>query len=351
MTGQSHPRMSDVAARAGVSLSTVSRALREAPGVAQEVRDRVRQAANDLSYVVSRDASALVTGATGRIAVLVPFLQPWFFGVALSGVANRLRAAERDMLTYEVGDRRAARDVLAELPLKRNVDAVIALALDLGDEEIAVLDEIGVPVVFASQCVQGRPSVFVDNAAATAAATRQLINLGHTRIGFVQPSDSTGFSWNSRTRAQGFQRAMAEAGLTVPDEAVVRTESGPRGGADAAAEFLARPDPPTAVVAESDDVAFGVLRTAWRSGVAVPGALSVTGFDNHDTAELLGLTTVEQPVSELGARAAELAVQATAEPDVATHVELPTRLVVRDSAARPRTTGRLVEAPEDEGKA
>ncbi|RCV51160.1 LacI family DNA-binding transcriptional regulator [Marinitenerispora sediminis] len=338
--------MSDVARRAGVSLSTVSRALRGAPGVSPAVRAKVARAAAELSYVVSRDASSLVTGATGRVAAIVPFLRPWFFGAALAGISAELRAAGLDMLVYEVGDAEGLDSYVRALPLRRNVDAVIAVSLDLDDRETKQLDEIGVPVVYCSQRAEGRPSVFIDNAAAAAAATRFLLNLGHRRIAYVQSRDETGFSWISRHRRDGYLQAMAEAGA----EAVVVTErDGPRGGAAAAARLLGAPNPPTALFAESDDVAMGALGVLRRSRVPVPEAVSVVGFDNHDVAEVLDLTTVAQPVSELGAAAARLAARLLrGGADPAEHVLLPTELVVRRSASAPRTApGPTPEIPTD----
>jgi DNA-binding LacI/PurR family transcriptional regulator len=185
MAAGEHPRMRDVAERAGVSLSTVSRALRGAPGVAPAVRERVERAAAELSYVVSRGASSLVTGRTGRIAVIVPFLQPWFFGVALAGVYDQLAAGGRDMLVYQVGDTAELDSYVHSLPLRRNVDAVIAVSLDLGEGDIKQLDVLRLPVVCCSQQVKGCRSVFVDNVQAAAEATRHLLNLGHRRIAYI----------------------------------------------------------------------------------------------------------------------------------------------------------------------
>ncbi|PSK82233.1 LacI family transcriptional regulator [Murinocardiopsis flavida] len=335
MAAPEHPRMSDVAERAGVSLSTVSRALRGASGVAPKVRAEIENAAAELGYVVSRGASSLVTGRTGRVAVLVPFLQPWFFGVALAGMNTTLRDAGRDMLVYQVGDVGELDDYIHSLPLRRNVDAVIALALDLDEREIARLDEIGLPVVFCSQRVKGRRSIFIDNTAAAAEATRHLLNLGHTRIAYIQSKDQTGFSWDSRDRLKGYQQAMADAGA----EPLVLTErSGREGGARAMGKLMSVERPPTAVFAESDDVASGVLQVVRRSRLAVPGAVSVIGFDDNDLAALFDLTTVSQPVQEMGEHAARLAVDlvdgGAAQSDH--HVRLETAFVVRHSTGPPR---------------
>lgn len=329
--------MSDVARRANVSLSTVSRALRGAPGVTPEVRERVEHAAAELSYVVSRNASGLVTGRTGRAAAIVPFLQPWFFGVALAGVSDGLREADLDMVVYQVGDAEGREACVRSLPLKRNVDTVIAVSLNLSPQECRRLDDLGVPVVFCSQNVPGRASVFIDNVASASAATRHLLNLGHTRIAYIGSQDRTGFSWSSRNRLEGYQRAMTEAGNRPWN---VIGGPGHQGGGMAMGELLSGGTPPTAVLAESDDVAMGAFRTLRHSGIPIPEAISLMGFDNHDAAEILDLTTIDQPAFELGLTAGRLAAEAL-NGGTARHVELPTRLLIRRSTATPRSAPEL----------
>lgn len=331
--------MRDVAERAGVSLSTVSRALRGAPGVAPAVRERVERAAAELSYVVSRSASSLVTGRTGRIAVIVPFLQPWSFGAALAGVSDQLAAGGRDMLVFQVGDAAELDGSVRSLPLRRNVDAVIAVSLDLGEAEVKELDALRLPVVSCSQQVKGCCSVFIDSVQAAAEGTRHLLNLGHRRIAYIQTRDETGSSWSSRHRAEGYRSAMAAAGAAP---LVVTERPGREGGALAMGRLLSDPHPPTAVFAESDDVALGALRVLRRSRLEVPDAMSVMGFDNHELAEVLDLTTVAQPVYELGRQAARLAVEAVESPgDRDDQVCLETKLVVRGSTSTPRATPGL----------
>ncbi|NYE50829.1 DNA-binding LacI/PurR family transcriptional regulator [Spinactinospora alkalitolerans] len=339
MAVSDHPRMSDVAERAGVSLSTVSRALRGATGVAPSVRENVERAAAELGYVVSRGASGLVTGRTGRIAVLVPFLQPWFFGVALAGMSTEMRSSGRDMLVYQVGDVTELNAYIRSLPLRSNVDAVIAVALDLEEGEAARFDEIGVPVVFCSQRVKDRASVFIDNTEAAADAARHLLNLGHARIAYIQSSDETGFSWASHDRLRGYEAAMAEAGAAP---LVVTERPGHEGGALGMGRLLSMADPPTAVFAESDDVAMGALQVVRRSRLEVPDVVSVMGFDDSDMAALADLTTVAQPVFDMGVQAARLAAETIdASEPCSEHVRLDTRLVVRRSTAVPRPTRSL----------
>lgn len=252
---------------------------------------------------------------------------------------TQMRSSGRDMLVYQVGDVDELDGCIRSLPLRSNVDAVVAIALDLDEKEIAQLDEIGVPVVFCSQFVECRPSVFIDNSAAAAAATRHLLNLGHTRIAYINSRDATGFSWSSRDRLRGYRQAMAAAGA---EPLVVTERPGHEGGALATGRLLSLDVPPTAVFAESDDVAMGVLRVLRRSRLDVPEVVSVMGFDDSDTAELLDLTTMAQPVFDMGACAARLADRVIDAPDSEPeHVQLETRLVVRQSTSTPRSTRNL----------
>ena len=209
---QRQPSMRDVAHRAGVSLSTVSRVLRGAPGVAPQVRERVREAAEELSYVVSRNASGLVTGRTGRVAVVVPRLGPWYFGTVLAGIGEILGEANLDLLVYQLGEPDAREAWMRDLPPRRNADAVVTVSMDLTEAECRRLDRIGVPLVFTGQQLPGRTCVYVDNRAGAAGATRHLLNLGHTRIAFIGARTGVEPKHSSVERAEGYASAMAGAG-------------------------------------------------------------------------------------------------------------------------------------------
>lgn len=330
--------MRDVAHRAGVSLSTVSRVLRGAPGVAPEVRRRVQRAADELAYVVSRNASGLVTGRTGRVAVVVPFLQPWFFGVVLAGISDALREADLDMLVYQVGETRAREGWTRALPLRRNTDAVVTVSMDLSEEECHRLDDVGVPVVLVGQRAADRASVYIDDRAGAAGATRHLLNLGHTRVAYIASRSEAWSSASSRHRLEGHEAAMAEAGL--PPRSVAKA-TGHTGGELAMGELLSDHDPPTAVLAEFDDIALGAYRTLRRSGVRVPDSISLMGFDNHDTAAVMDLTTVDQAPYDTGLTAGRLTVDILGGTAGRLQVEMPTQLILRQSTAAPRGTRGL----------
>src|SRR5512139_65318 len=134
-SAQRLPTMVDVAEQAGVSPSTVSRALRGLPSVSAEVRARVEEAARELNFAVSRQAASLVTGKTGVVAVLVPTLNSWFHGSALSSLGPVLRAAGMELTVYVVPDMTERTAFFERLPARRNADALVVFGFDLTDEE------------------------------------------------------------------------------------------------------------------------------------------------------------------------------------------------------------------------
>jgi DNA-binding LacI/PurR family transcriptional regulator len=333
--------MADVAERAGVSTSTVSRTLRRLSNVSPDVRARVEKAARELNFAVSRHASSLVTGRTGVVAVLVPTLTSWFMGSALSSLGPLLRAADMELTVYVIPDLAERASFFEQLPARRNADALLVFSFDLTDEEGARLDDLGMPVVYVSQHADGRPSVYVDDVAGARNGTRHLLNLGHRRIAFVQGTGATGFSFSSHERLLGHQQALAEAGIPRDDSLVAAAEPGDeRAVAEALGRLLSLREPPTAVFAEQDELAVRLVRALRRSRIEVPERMSVLGFDDQPVAEWFDLSTVAQSPSEMGRVAGELVLELINDPDAdpKRHVVLPTCLI-------PRATTAPVPAP------
>ncbi|MEU7489129.1 LacI family DNA-binding transcriptional regulator [Streptomyces sp. NPDC042319] len=334
-----HPTLADVAQRAGVSASTVSRTMRGMSTVSPDVRARVEQAARELHFVVSRQASSLVTGRTGVVAVLAPTLNSWFIGSALSSLGPVLRAAGLELLVYVIPDLAERTDFFDRLPARRNADALLVFSFDLSEEESARLDDLGMPVVYLSQHAEGRPSVYVDDVAGARAGTRHLLGLGHRRIAFVQTTGASGFSFSSHERLLGYRQALTEAGMAPDGELVVATPPGDkRRTAEAVGTLLSLREPPTAIFAEQDEVAVSVLWTLRKAHIDVPGRMSVLGFDDHQMAEWSDLTTVAQSPGDIGRAAGELARDLINDPeaDRTRHLVLPTRLIPRATTAPPR---------------
>jgi LacI family transcriptional regulator, repressor for deo operon, udp, cdd, tsx, nupC, and nupG len=330
----------DVADQAGVSVATVSRALRGLPNVAPSTRNRVLAAAAELRYIPDPNASRLAAGRTRTVGVVVPLFTQWFLTQVVAGAEGVLAAAGYDLLLFNVSGPEARNRFLERMPFRKRVDGLIAIDLPMSAAELEALERAGAPVVVVGIRTDRFPSVNVDNVGAGAAATRHLVNLGHDRIGLIAnlPDDPMHFTAPLERRA-GYQRVLAEAGAETRPELDVPGNFSLKGGAEAMAQLLSIERPPTAVFAESDEMALGALKTVRDAGLRVPGDMSVIGFDDHDIAGYTGLTTIAQPVMEQGEVAATLLLEEIARggrDEPPTNVVLPTKLVVRTTTGPPR---------------
>src|SRR5215217_4099858 len=338
----------DVARRAGVSASTVSRSLRGSAKVSQQTRERVLRAAAELAYVPSPAASRLASGRTGAVGVVVPFASRWFFTEVLTGLEGPLRAAGYDVLLYNVEDPAGREQFFRTMPLRRRVDAVIAVASSFSPAEQEALHALGVPLAVVGGPVPGFSRVGVDDGDGAAMAVRHLLLLGHRDIVMIsgEPADPVGRATTAARRA-GFEAALAEAGVPTGPDRVVPEPWGVTGGMRAMEQLLVRRRLPTAVFAESDEMALGALQVLRRAGLPVPGRLSLVGFDDHEMAAAGDLTTIAQPVRRQGELAARRLLDVLAggrggrggpggpAADGAGDVVLPTRLVVRGTTGPP----------------
>jgi LacI family repressor for deo operon, udp, cdd, tsx, nupC, and nupG len=330
----------DVARRAGVSAATVSRTLRGAGHVAPLTRERVLRAAAELAYVPSPAASRLASGRTKTVGLIAPFTTRWFFSEVIHGAERAVRDAGYDLLLYNIGDPAIRRTFFDTMPLRRRVDAVLAVALFFSAAERASMRSLHIPVSTIAGSETGFPRVGIDDEGSAAMAVRHLILLGHRDIAMIsgKPDDPIGQVTTAARRA-GYLRALREAGLPEPADQVVSEPWGVEGGARAMEQLLARARLPTAVFVESDEMAIGALQTLRRARLDVPGDLSVIGFDDHEMAQANDLTTIAQPAAEQG----RLAVRQIFDllecgPSAAADVVLPTRLVVRGTTGPPRGT-------------
>lgn len=329
--------MIDVAREAGVSVATVSRALRDMPGVSHRNRERIRRIAEELSYVVSPQASSLSRGRTGRVAVVVPRLDNWFASTMTAIVEAAVRRAGHDVLLYQVDGEAARSRFFRDLPTRRKVDAVVLVALPILPAEEDRLDLMGVQVVVAGGRLRDFPFTEVDDVAVARAATRHLLDLGHTRIAMIRTSDTDGARWTSDAhRQQGFRETVVEHGLGDSASSIVTETYGVGAGAAAMRQLLDADDPPTAVFCYSDDIAVSALRAAHERGIRVPEDLSLIGVDGNPLAELFGLTTIDQHVPRQARLAGEMAALLVAGTPLATSAyQVDHHLVLRDSTAPP----------------
>jgi LacI family transcriptional regulator, repressor for deo operon, udp, cdd, tsx, nupC, and nupG len=326
----------DVARRAGVSIATVSRALRGLPDVATATRDRVLTAAADLNYVASPFAARLASGRTATVGLVVPFVNRWFFGEVINTVETELRHAGYDLLLYNLGDLAGRARFFEDMPMRKRVDGVIIASLVLEEAEFAALRELSRPVALLGIEREGLLSAAIDDIASARMAVEHLLSLGHRRIGLISGDTDDPMRFTPPLhRRDGYRDALEAAGITPDPQLEHLGFFTVEGGVTATEVLLSQPEPPTAIFAESDEMAYGALRVIRRRGLRVPDDVAVIGFDDQPFADLMDLSTVRQPVAQeaLDVTTRLLAVISEAEEELPDNpaTRLPTELILRAS--------------------
>lgn len=334
------PTISDVADAAGVSKTAVSFAFNQPDRLAPDTALRIRSVAETLGYRPHPVARMLSHGRTHAIGVLTPqalsviFENP-FFGPFTAGVAAAAEASGHVLQFVS-----PLHGSLAQALNRASVDGVVAVGLSAHHPDVEKIRQAGVPMVLVdSTALPTQPSVEVDDEGGARLAANHLVSLGHRSfvVLSIEPSDrADGEDPDSvpARRLRGYRAALLEAGVNLPDMAVLTSPSTILGGAAAFAESWDAGQRPTAVLAMSDAIAVGAMRAARERGLAVPSQLSVVGFDDVDLARFAdpALTTIHQPIARKGEQAVELLLgilEGRVEPNQ--HQILATRLVVRAS--------------------
>lgn len=326
----------DVAKLAGVSQPTVSRALRDDPRVSQATREKVKRAAEALNYVPSEAGRTLSTRATHRVGVIVTDMTNPFYPHVVAPLHDELqRLGYRMMLLTERSDEAVAEEKL----LDQSLDGVVLATATTDSRLPALLERRGMPYVFLNRDT-GRSGDFasvVDNEGGGRLVAQELVGLGHRRIAGIFGAANT---TTGRDRELGFRLALADAGIGLPDDRVVRGAFEYETGYAALPSLLEAAEPPTAVFCGNDVVAIGVLNAALAAGVKVPDDLTVIGFDDLPMAawEVFRLTTVRHDLGELACQAARLLARRIAgEVDAnGERLVLPTEFVPRATHAKAR---------------
>ncbi len=344
--GDRRVTIADVAADAGVGVGTVSRVLNRSDQVRESTMRAVLDSIERLGYRPSHAAAALVRGTPHTVALIVAHMTRPSAVVRVASALAVLEEQGYDTIVCNV-DSAAERDrhLEALLPTHR-ADGVLAICLPLSRGQLGQFARAGVALVSVDVANPGVPQTVVDDVAGGRLAAGHLIGLGHRRIGFVgdtafsQPPAGLGFT-SSSDRLRGYKQALAAAGIDVEPGLIRRGPHAAAVAAEHAAQLLKSPDPPSAIFAASDTQAIGVLAAADRLGVAVPGQLSVVGFDDIESAAFLGLSTVRQPLARSGTEGAErLCALLRGERIRPLRQELPIELMARGSSARVTTRGR-----------
>lgn len=335
----------EVAELSGLSIATVSRALGGKGSVSAKSRKLAQDAAAELGFVLSYAASSLASGRNHNIGIVIPSVNRWFYSSVIDGASSELIEAGYDLTLYTTSQNERHRaTILTDFLLRKRLDAVIAVSLELTGAEISQLLEINRPVLGIGGPLPGADSLRVNDFELARRATELLIGLGHTRIAHIGGDHEYDSDFKlPGTRRSGYQMAMREAQLPTSDAWQPRSDFTVQGAYATARSLLgtglARP---TAVFAASDEMAIGTILAARDFGLRVPEELSVIGIDGHELGHVFGLTTFDQNPRGQGALAArrilarlEQSAQDTAAPYEPVSEEFPTKLVVRSSTAVP----------------
>ena len=329
----------DIARRAGVSHSTVSRALRDDPAIPPATTQRLKRLAGRLGYVPSAMARGLKTSHSGVLGVVVSNIADPFLGEVVRGIeAGVLEAGYSLFLSDSHRDADRAKAILRALA-ERRVEGVIICSSAITPDQLVELGQFGVPLVLVNNLVGGTRAhgLAIDDVHGGRLMTEHLLSLGHRRIAYL--GNAIG-GQSSLDRCAGYRAALAAAGLDPnPAWELTGPTGRPEGGVAGAEAFLALDPRPTALFCFNDLMALGALQRLKQAGLRVPTDVSVGGFDDIFLAEYADppLTTINQPKYQLGRDAAALLFsllkgEHPSEPRVQS---LPGALVVRASTAPP----------------
>ena len=323
----------DVAEKAQVSISTVSRALNAPNKVSPPTRTRVLTAIDELGYVPKAEAVERARRRSGRIGVLAPFFTSPSFAERLNGVAAALVQSPYELTIYSV-DSSARRDsYLTTLPVTRRLDGLIIMTLPFDGVAGQRLLDHGLETVLVEFYHESFTSIEIDNWAGGQLAAEYLVNKGHRRFGFVGDINIPDYAIDSsRQRLIGYRETLAKLGVPLPDETIALAPLSLEHARHSTRRLLALPDPPTAIFAASDLQAIAALKAARELGLSVPSDLAIIGFDDLDMAAYIGLTTIRQPLAESGRVAVDLLMSRLADKTrTPQRIRLPLTLMERET--------------------
>jgi LacI family transcriptional regulator len=323
----------DVAAAAGVSYATVSRVINHDPHVREETRRRVLDCMTSLHYVVNRQARALAGGRTHLIGLLTSEIGVEYSAHLARGIEVELNSAGYEVVVYTTHRNATKEAAFIDILTQGAVDGIVVNLPKDPEKVLFTLKSRAFPFVFLDHNGYGDdfPTVTVTNWQGGYGAAQYLIRLGHRRIGFI-----TGMldACASQDRLAGFKAALKAEHISEDAELLFEGTFLQESGYEAGMKFMRLSDPPTAIFASNDVMAFGVMEASRELGLRIPEDVSIIGFDDISSASLVhpSLTTVRQPLEHMGKVAAQMLLDLITDPKKPVRrIVLPTDLVARES--------------------
>ena len=326
----------DVANAAGVSFKTVSRVLNGEAGVRDQTREKVQIAAKELNFKLNTSARNLRRRGSNLIALIISNPSRSYIDNIQIGA---MEWCSRNGFHLVVEDFRARPGGLDDMIARGDMAGVILIPpLSDDPDMIAILVSHKIPFVRIAPESNNdvAPSVTIDDREAAREMSEKLIGLGHTRIGLITGPNDFGVS---RNRLAGYRLALTDAGLEYDKALAVEGAFSYETGQSCAARLLSLLRPPTAIFASNDDMAAGAIAESYKRGIAVPGELTIVGYDDVAVASVISppLTTVRQPLKDMAARAAALLLDRIRDGQASPkHEVMPHRIILRASHATRR---------------
>ena len=332
--------IAEIARRAGVSKTTVSRVLNNRPDVDQDTRQRILDLIKETGYVPRAAAVSLAAGRTGLVGLLAPsLLRPWTLQI-IQGIADAIESTEYEFLLYTTSMADRNQETYARALTSGLTDGLIViLPRGLGMEHLAELRRQSFPIALIDYRGQelDAPSVVAANTSGARKAVEHLVSLGHRRIGIITGLMDLGCS---KDRLDGYRQTLRNANLEVSSDLIVPGDFSEPSGYEGMHQLMSLPNPPTAVFSSNDEMALGAMRAANELGLSIPEDVSLVGFDAVPMSQFTtpSLTTVRQPMFDMGRQAAEMLLQQIDGKELSeSRVVLPTELIVRESTGAPRS--------------
>jgi LacI family transcriptional regulator len=305
------PTIRNVAKRAQVSVATVSRIINGQPGYTEDTRRKVLQVIEEMGYKPSAVARGLAMKKTFILGVLLPSVTGNFASILFGGIEHAAREANHSVLICKTGDNGQYTSQYLRILDEHHVSGILFVSETLKDEYAEILLKMEIPVILVATQSEFHPFPYikVNDKQASYQATKYLSDRGHTTIGMISGMKDDPIA--GIPRVEGFTRALQDAGLSCPEECIVYGNFAYHSGIEGMARLHKQYPDVTAVFAASDEMAAGALTYTHQQGINVPDEFSIIGYDDTQIAEMVypPLTTVHQPIYEIGARAVSMVLE------------------------------------------
>jgi len=332
--------IADIAQALNISKSTVSRALHEHSDINPATKKAVMEMAQQLDYTPNLLAQSLVRSRSNTIGIIVPELVTYFFPTVIIGATEVATEAGYNVVICQSQESLKSEIANVNVLLASRVEGVlVSMTRETGTfDHFRSFERHGVPMVFYNRVCDelNSPKVLVNDYEGAFKATEHLIKNGYKRIAHIGGPSNLRLSFN---RLNGYTDALKRYGFPVKDELIVKSDLSRQGSVRCAKRLLGLPEPPDAVFCVNDPTAIQLMLVAKSMGISIPGALGVVGFSNDPIAAVIepSLTTIEQPVAEMGRVAMQLLIDTLKDEHVESNpafISLGTKLIKRGSSQR-----------------